>query len=393
MKALSTIVFSIVLFFASNVFAEKEATVIVISMDGMRHDISKISDLDAFERIATMGLKAEHLIPVYPSTTYPGHVSLATGVYPDQHGILHNSFYDSKEGYFNYPDQGDLIDVPPIWVLAEQAGIPAAVFFWVGSETDWNDVGASFRKAPFDESVSEETKIKQITEWLDLDDKARPRLIMSYWDGIGIIAHQEGPTGPLIKKQILRQNHLLRELLNEIDKRDAWDYISLFVVSDHGMTEVSNYIMLGDLIKQSGIEITASSGPAVAHLFMDQKSKVAALSFFSKQANIQAYDKHDLPKSFHLNHPTRTGDIVLITDPPNMFTNNVNAQPKGMHGYSPQLADMKGIFYAIGAAIEPKALGSVHQIDLAPTIADILGIKDTDHMQGKTLSLKNKSEH
>mgnify|MGYP000948787383 CR=1 FL=1 len=393
MKALSTIVFSIVLFFASNVFAEKEATVIVISMDGMRHDISKISDLDAFERIATMGLKAEHLIPVYPSTTYPGHVSLATGVYPDQHGILHNSFYDSKEGYFNYPDQGDLIDVPPIWVLAEQAGIPAAVFFWVGSETDWNDVGASFRKAPFDESVSEETKIKQITEWLDLDDKARPRLIMSYWDGIDIIAHQEGPTGPLIKKQILRQNHLLRELLNEIDKRDAWDYISLFVVSDHGMTEVSNYIMLGDLIKQSGIEITASSGPAVAHLFMDQKSKVAALSFFSKQANIQAYDKHDLPKSFHLNHPTRTGDIVLITDPPNMFTNNVNAQPKGMHGYSPQLADMKGIFYAIGAAIEPKALGSVHQIDLAPTIADILGIKDTDHMQGKTLSLKNKSEH
>ena len=393
MKTLSTIVFSIVLFYASNVFAEKEATVIVISMDGMRHDISKISDLDAFERIATMGLKAEHLIPVYPSTTYPGHVSLATGVYPDQHGILHNSFYDSKEGYFNYPDQGDLIDVPPIWVLAEQAGIPAAVFFWVGSETDWNDVGASFRKAPFDESVSEETKIKQITEWLDLDDKARPRLIMSYWDGIDIIAHQEGPTGPLIKKQILRQNHLLRELLNEIDKRDAWDYISLFVVSDHGMTEVSNYIMLGDLIKQSGIEITASSGPAVAHLFMDQKSKVAALSFFSKQANLQAYDKHDLPKSFHLNHPTRTGDIVLITDPPNMFTNNVNAQPKGMHGYSPQLADMKGIFYAIGAAIEPKALGSVHQIDLAPTIADILGIKDTDHMQGKTLSLKNKSEH
>ena len=393
MKALSTIVFSIVLFFASNVFAEKEATVIVISMDGMRHDISKISDLDAFERIATMGLKAEHLIPVYPSTTYPGHVSLATGVYPDQHGILHNSFYDSKEGYFNYPDQGDLIDVPPIWVLAEQAGIPAAVFFWVGSETDWNDVGASFRKAPFDESVSEETKIKQITEWLDLDDKARPRLIMSYWDGIDIIAHQEGPTGPLIKKQILRQNHLLRELLNEIDKRDAWDYISLFVVSDHGMTEVSKYIMLGDLIQQSGIKITASSGPAVAHLFMDQKSKVAALRFFSKQANLQAYDRHDLPKSFHLNHPTRTGDIVLITDPPNMFTNNINAQPKGMHGYSPQLADMKGIFYAIGAEIEHKELGPVHQIDLAPTIADILGIKDTDHMQGKTISLKEENRH
>ena len=389
MRALPTIVFSIVFFFVSNVFAEKEATVIVISMDGMRHDISKNSDLDAFERIATMGLKAEHLIPVYPSTTYPGHVSLATGVYSDQHGILHNSFYDRKEGYFNYPDQGDLIDVPPIWVLAEQAGIPTAVFFWVGSETDWNNVGATFRKAPFDASVSEETKIKQITEWLDLDEEIRPRLIMSYWDGTDTVAHQDGPSGPSIQKQLLRQNGLLRELLRAIDKRDAWDYISLFVVSDHGMTEVSNYIMLRDLINQSGIKITASSGPAVAHLFMDQNSTEEALRFFSKQANIQVYDKHDLPESFHLSHPTRTGDIVLITNPPNMFTNSINAQPKGMHGYSPQLPDMRGIFYAIGASIEHKEIGPVHQIDLAPTIANILGIKDTDHMQGKTIPLKD----
>ena len=59
MKALPAIVFSIVFFFVSPVFAEKEATVIVISMDGMRHDISKNSDLDAFERIATVGLKAD----------------------------------------------------------------------------------------------------------------------------------------------------------------------------------------------------------------------------------------------------------------------------------------------------------------------------------------------
>jgi len=51
---------------------------------------------------------------------------------------------------------------------------------------------------------------------------------------------------------------------------------------------------------------------------------------------------------------------------------------------------MWGIFYAMGAAIEHKELGPVHQIDLAPTIADILGITDTDHMQGKIISLKDR---
>ena len=57
------------------------------------------------------------------------------------------------------------------------------------------------------------------------------------------------------------------------------------------------------------------------------------------------------------------------------------------------LESMSAALGSIGAAVEPQALGPVHQIDLAPTIANILGIKDTDHMQGKTLSLKNKSEH
>ncbi|HIL42572.1 MAG TPA: alkaline phosphatase family protein, partial [Gammaproteobacteria bacterium] len=162
MRALPTIVFSIALFFVSNAFAEKEATVIVISMDGMRHDISRSDDLDAFKRIATMGLKADHLIPVYQSSTYPAHVSMATGVYPDRHGILHNSFIDTQKGRFSYDADANWIEVPPIWVLAEQQGIKSAVFFWVGSETDWHGVGASYRKAPFDPNIKEEQKIEQI---------------------------------------------------------------------------------------------------------------------------------------------------------------------------------------------------------------------------------------
>ena len=72
----------------------KEPTVIVISMDGIRHDLWKAEQIDSFEYIEQQGLRADHLVPVYQSTTYPGHVSLATGVHPDKHGILHNSFYD-----------------------------------------------------------------------------------------------------------------------------------------------------------------------------------------------------------------------------------------------------------------------------------------------------------
>ena len=65
-------------------------------MDGMTNDVWNIKELNAFQKIQNKGIRAEFMKPVYQSTTYPGHVSMATGVHPDRHGILHNSFYDRE---------------------------------------------------------------------------------------------------------------------------------------------------------------------------------------------------------------------------------------------------------------------------------------------------------
>lgn len=370
---------------SAGVFAEKESTVIVISMDGVRHDVSENNDLDAFKRMEKNGVRAEYLIPVYQSTTYPAHVSLATGVYPDKHGILHNSFFDKVKGRFSYDADANWLDVPPIWVLAEQQNIRSAVFFWVGSETDWNNIGASYRKAPFDASVTEEVKIEQILNWLDMNDEQRPRLIMSYWDGTDELAHQQGPISNDINQQMARQNNLLNSLLGEIDKRQAWDYVTIFVVSDHGMTAVNNYIDLKALLYESKIAARVSEGPAVSHLFLKEQDVDNALQFFKSQQHIIAFKKEDLPKTWRMNHPTRTGDIILATEAPNMFSSY--GKPNGMHGYSPDMDDMRAIFYGMGAGITPQQLGPIHQVDLMPTISKILGIKIPHAIDGKALDL------
>tara|TARA_B110000438_G_scaffold229933_1_gene224825 strand:- start:544 stop:1701 length:1158 start_codon:yes stop_codon:yes gene_type:complete len=373
------------LIISPGVFAEKESTVIVISMDGVRHDISENNDLDAFKRIEKNGVRAEYLIPVYQSTTYPAHVSLATGVYPDKHGILHNSFFDKVKGYFSYDADANWLDVPPIWVLAEQQNIRSAVFFWVGSETDWNNTGASYRKAPFDASITEEVKIEQILNWLDMNDEQRPRLIMSYWDGTDELAHQQGPISDDINQQMARQNKLLNSLLSAIDKREAWDYVTIFIVSDHGMTAVNNYIDLKALLYEAKIAARISEGPAVSHLFLKEQDIDNAFQFFKSQKNIIAFKKEDLPKKWRMNHPTRTGDIILATEAPNMFSSY--GRPNGMHGYSPDMVDMHAIFYGMGAGIKSQQLGPVHQVDLMPTISKILGIKIPHAIDGKALDL------
>ena len=370
---------------ASVVEAGKEPMVIIISMDGVSHNIAENLSLTAFKRMEKFGIKADHMIPVYPSNTYPTHVSMATGVYPNRHGILHNHFIDTQQGRFSYDADANWIEVPPIWVLAEQQGIKSAVFFWVGSETDWHGVGASYRKAPFDPNIKEEQKIEQILKWVDMDKVNRPRLIMSYWDGTDDLGHIDGPESPRVSQQLLLQNKHLQNLITAIDAREAWGHLTLIVVSDHGMAEVNNYINLEQLLRIAGIPAEISAGPGVAHIFLPADDIEQAKDFLSKQEHLAVYTKKDLPDAFHLNHPSRTGDIVVTTAAPNMFSSF--GQPKGMHGYRPETPDMWGIFYALGAAIEPKKIGPVHQVDVAPTIANILGIEMPDDTEGRVIKL------
>ena len=56
-------------FFSCVSHAEKEHTVIVISMDGMTNEVWDLEELDAFQKIQNEGIRAEFMKPVYQSTT------------------------------------------------------------------------------------------------------------------------------------------------------------------------------------------------------------------------------------------------------------------------------------------------------------------------------------
>ena len=131
--------------------APAQDTVIVISLDGVRHDYLDRASFPAFARIAREGLRADRLIPVYPSNTFPAHVSLATGATPAVHGIVDNRFWDRvRRERFDYSNDASWIDAEPLWATAERQGVPAAVFVWGGSETDLRGFAARHRVAPFD---------------------------------------------------------------------------------------------------------------------------------------------------------------------------------------------------------------------------------------------------
>jgi len=67
--------------------------VVLVSFDGFRWDYPDMYNTPHFDKMAQEGVKAESLIPSFPTKTFPNHYSIATGLYPDHHGLINNTFF------------------------------------------------------------------------------------------------------------------------------------------------------------------------------------------------------------------------------------------------------------------------------------------------------------
>ncbi len=94
-------------------------------------------------------------------------------------------------------------------------------------------------------------------------------------------------------------------------------------------------------------------------------------------------------------HPTRTGDLVVFAYPPYQYdaetpgTLVARSAFFGQHGYVPDVqnldanVNMRATFIAGGGSVQPNVVASgLRTIDLAPTIAYLLGIPEPQHSQG-----------
>lgn len=73
--------------------------VLLISFDGFGciqlDEFLKENPNSNFQKFINEGIRAEYLKPSFPSATFPNHYTLATGLYPESHGIIGNEVYDS----------------------------------------------------------------------------------------------------------------------------------------------------------------------------------------------------------------------------------------------------------------------------------------------------------
>ena len=168
---------------------EKTPYVILISVDGLRSDYVEMFGAKNLEAFSNAGVWAESMLPVFPSSTFPNHYSIATGMYPKNHGIVSNEFYSRERNqWYSMKDkdavtEGSWYGGEPIWSLVESAGMRSATYFWVGSEAEISGRRPTYY-FDYDGKVSNQDRFDQAYEWLILPEGTRPNFISLYFSTV-----------------------------------------------------------------------------------------------------------------------------------------------------------------------------------------------------------------
>ena len=225
---------------------QRKHYVVLISLDGFRYDYAEKYDAVHIRALGTAGATAPRgMIPAYPSLTFPNHLTLATGLYPEHHGIVADNFYDParKQTYrLGVPatvTDGSWYGGTPIWVLAEQQGMRAACFFWPGSEAEIQGVRPSYY-LKFDDQIPDRARVQQVLRWLRLPPEQRPHLITLYFSEVDHAGHEFGPDSEQVRAAVQVVDKEVGVLWDEIAKLNM--PVDVIVLSDHGMAKVQGRV-------------------------------------------------------------------------------------------------------------------------------------------------------
>ncbi len=147
--------------------------VVLISIDGFRYDyVERFQPPNLIEFIQN-GVAAESMIPSYPTKTFPNHYTIATGMTPENHGLVANTFIDPERNDLyriskrEAVEDGTWYSGTPLWVNAEKNGMLSASYFFVGSEADVQGIRPSYYYR-YKHTTPNTERVQQVLDWLNL---------------------------------------------------------------------------------------------------------------------------------------------------------------------------------------------------------------------------------
>lgn len=412
----------------------KDRVVVVISIDGFpawmwRDPTLPIPNL---RRLAAEGVSADALTVSNPSITWINHTTMVTGVNPRRHSVLYNGLL-VRQGVNHPPvieqwaDKADLVKVPTVYDLAHQSGLTTAQADWVAilnSGTIDHEMleipkpGGEIERELVDKGVVRAQEIATFTKgknvaWRDtiwtqaathILETKKPNLLLLHLLNTDSTNHAYGPGSAASFTAYAYADRLVGDVLASIERggRKA----TVLIVTDHGFKKVSKIVYPNVALRQAGLlqaegpkQVTCDayvmSEGGLGFVFVTDPANRAALlprlrSLFESLEGVSQVIDGDQAPTLGMPTPAENqgmGDLILYAKPGYAFQGAVLGDEPvidsktylGTHGYPASDPELDGVFAAWGYGIKHGVkLDRVSNLDIAPTIATLLGLEMKD---------------
>lgn len=382
--------------------------------------------------VARGGMKS-----VFPTFTYPCHQSMITGVCPRTHGIYNNSIFDPMEEHMGAWYWWANRKVTTLWEAARDEGyvsasvaFPTSVgargdyiapeFWWDGSELDSIMIDAVAK--PQGMILEMEEEIGRYAGGLDLTEEGdhqrylaamwvlehkiaphlpkKPFFMSAYFASFDETAHQCGVYSPQAARALEKIDQMLGEMIQRVHQLTE-GHVVVCVCSDHGSLDNQYNINPNVKLKEAGLIETDEAGTVTGWRAWSQRAggmseirlrdpedeegkamveNVAkSLAEDPDSGILEAVDREQARQrgGFPL------AEYVLVSRRGYEIRDNVNGpycttklHQKAQHGYSEEFEEMRASFMLEGQGIEAgRDLGAVRLIDVAPTLAALMGFE------------------
>ena len=361
---------------------------IIISLDGNRWDYPQYYNTEFFDSLATVGVSAR-MEPSFPASTFPNHYTLATGLVPDHHGLVNNSFWDPGREYsYSMSDPACRYDPyyyggEPIWITAQRQGVKTGNVYWVGSDIPIKgEYPTYYRNWDEEPHWNFEERVDEIVRLMSLPENERPRLVMGYFDEPDHTGHVYGPISPETKEMVEHMDSLMHGLYLRLKALPHGDRINFIVLSDHGMEDISpeRFISWHHEIPEGWAENVKGTSPT--SIFVKEGYVDSLYNRLSRVEHLSVWKHGEVPASLNYGTSDRLGDLIVAPDLGWQFASSPSKN-NGAHGYSPKEPDMMIMFRAVGpdfkegyeAPFTEGEQSAFRNVDIYPLLCKLLGIK------------------
>ncbi|KAM6317429.1 ectonucleotide pyrophosphatase/phosphodiesterase family member 7 [Podargus strigoides] len=368
--------------------------VLLVSFDGFRWNYDQDVDTPNLDTMAVEGVKARYMTPAFITITSPCHFTLLTGRYLENHGVIHNMWFNtstglrlpyySTQGVDSWWDNGSL----PIWITAQRQGLKTGSVYFPGGRAKYQGEEVNMKLVePALFSYSNETNWREnidiVMQWFTVNNLDFIALYFGEPDSAG---HKYGPESTQRKNMVKQVDRTIGYLRQRIRESGLESNLNLIITSDHGMETVikTNEIHIGAIENFTFTDIQfelLDYGPN--GLLVPKEGKLEHVYSVLKNAhpNLHVYKKEDFPRRFHYANHSRITPLLLYGDPGYVIHGRYKLQfNTGEHGFDNEAMNMKTIFRAVGPAFRQGLLVEPFEsVNVYALLCELLGITPEPH--------------